>query len=424
MTAPTQARCPFGPGAAVDGEERVSLYSEEFAADPLAAYREMRAQYGSLVPVWLAPGVAATLVVGYRTALRVMHDEEHFPAAPSRWEETADPSSSVFEVLRGRRNGLRTAGPDHKRYRGAINDALTGIDRFRVERIIDDHAQLLINTFCEVGRADLRGQYAYPLTFWVMCGLLGLAPEDAHSAWAQMAAMLDGDAEAGPRFGEALYKAVQAKRAAPGDDVISRLIEHPAGLDDVEVVEQTALLLGPGTEPTCNLITNAVLLTLRDERFGGDVHGGSLSVRDAIAEVLFTDTPLPNFGATYPPQPLLIEDVWLPAHQPVLISYAACNTDPAVDQQGIDRDGNHSHLSWGAGAHACPTRARDIAGIIVARAVELLIDAIPDLTFAAEAPTWRPGPFHRALAALPVTFQPCPPMNLAMPPMHPKENSR
>ncbi|MGY1943912.1 cytochrome P450 [Nocardia asiatica] len=402
----------------------MSLYAEEFAADPLAAYREMRKQYRSLVPVWLAPGVAATLVIGYRTALQIMHDEKHFPADPSRWEERADPGSSVFEVLRRRSNALRTAGCEHQRYREAINDALTGINRFKVERIVDATAQGLINGFCEAGAADLRGQYAYPLTFWVMCELLGLEPDDAHSAWAEMAAMLDGDAEAGPRFGAALYAAVQAKRGMPGDDVISRLIGHPAGLDDVEVVEQTAVLLGPGTEPTCNLITNAVLLTLRDERFGGWVHGGSLSVRDAIAEVLFTDTPLPNFGASYPRQPLLIDDVWLPAHQPVLISYAACNIDPAVHQQGIERYGNRSHLSWGGGAHACPAQAQDIAEIIVQRAIDQLLDAIPDLALTDNAPVWRPGPFHRALATLPVTFHPCPPLDLAMPPMNSKENSR
>ncbi|MFQ6325362.1 cytochrome P450, partial [Nocardia sp. CWNU-33] len=27
-------------------------------------------------------------------------------------------------------------------------------------------------------------------------------------------------------------------------------------------------------------------------------------------------------------------------------------------------------------------------------------------------PVWRPGPFHRALTALPVAFPPCPPLNV------------
>jgi hypothetical protein len=68
-------------GSPIDTDHhRVSLYSAEFAADPHRAYQEMRSRYGSLVPVDLAPGVPATLVIGYRTAVRILHDPEHFPA--------------------------------------------------------------------------------------------------------------------------------------------------------------------------------------------------------------------------------------------------------------------------------------------------------------------------------------------------------
>ncbi|MGF6882180.1 hypothetical protein ABIA39_002779 [Nocardia sp. GAS34] len=51
--------------------QRVALYSSEFAADPHASYRRMRETYGSLVPVELSPGVPATLVIGYRAAVRI-----------------------------------------------------------------------------------------------------------------------------------------------------------------------------------------------------------------------------------------------------------------------------------------------------------------------------------------------------------------
>ncbi|NUS92759.1 MAG: cytochrome P450, partial [Nocardia sp.] len=50
------------------------LYAPEFAADPHRAYREMRAGWGSLAPVELAPGVPATLVLGYSTAVRILND--------------------------------------------------------------------------------------------------------------------------------------------------------------------------------------------------------------------------------------------------------------------------------------------------------------------------------------------------------------
>ena len=54
---------------------------------------------------------------------------------------------------------------------------------------------------------------------------------------------------------------------------------------------------------------------LTDERFAGNLLGGSLSTRDALDEVLYTDPPMANFCMTYPRQPILVDDAWLPAHR-------------------------------------------------------------------------------------------------------------
>lgn len=400
---------------------RVSLYSQEFADDPHTAYHAMRRAYGSLVPVWLEPEVAATLVVGYRTALRILNDPDRFPADPRVWQRDIPDECPAKAMLMRRNNAVRTAGEEHARYRRAIVDALAPLDLFAVERSVDRVAERLINAFCAAGAADLRAQYAAPLTFQVMCDLLGLPAAEAQRAWADMAAILDGVAEAGPRFAAALDGVVTAKRAALearsdviADDVVTRLITHPVGLADFEVVEQIALLLGPGTEPTCNTITNTVLLMTTDPRFAGGMLDGSLSVRDAIDEVLYTDTPLMNFCMSYPRQPQLIEDEWLPAHQPVVISMAAANNDPAIVPVDGDRTGNRAHLSWGAGPHHCP--AQPLAEIIIHRAIDQLLDIAPDIALADTDPLrWRPGAFHRALAGLRVVFPAVPSVRLAMP---------
>lgn len=382
----------------------------------------MRKQFGPVVPVWLAPEVPATLVIGYREALAVLHDPERFPADPSRWEQTARRDSEVYPVLASRQNALRSAGPAHARFRGAIVGSLAGVDLYSVERAVDRAAEELIHRFCQRGTAELRAEYAFPLTVLVMCDLLGIEPAVAEQVWQEMARMLDGDGQAGARFGAALYSVAQDKRARPGPDMMSRLIEHPAALNDGEVVDQTALLLGPGTEPTCNLITNTVLMMLSDDRFAAGVLGGGLSIRDAIEEVLAKDTPLPNFCISYPRQPRQLAGVWLPADAPVVISMAACNSDPAAAAPAADGWGNRAHLSWSAGPHACPAQA--VAGVIVARAIEQLLDALPELELAADAPpTWRPGPFHRALAELPVRFPAADIGELAMPPLRPHEGA-
>lgn len=72
-----------------------------------------------------------------------------------------------------------------------------------------------------------------------------------------------------------------------------------------------------------------------------------------------------------------------------------------------------AHLAWGAGPHACP--AKSPAQVIAVTAIELILNALPDLVLSVPAQKleWRPGPFHRALATLPVQFSPTPATRMA-----------
>ncbi|MEU4435211.1 cytochrome P450 [Nocardia rhamnosiphila] len=400
-------------GPAVAAESYVRLDTPTFAADPHRAYADMRHR-GPLVPIELSPGVPATLVIGYQVAMQILNDEAHFPADPRRWEKNAPSDSPMLPMLGYRQNALRTAGLEHERYRRTIIAALDTVDMHKVHGAVARAAEGLINDFCERGTADLRTDYAYPLTFRVLSELMGFPEDAAAAAYHGMAAMLEGvGAEEGQqRFVEALIGVVEQKRAEPGDDLTSELLKHPDGLDAMEMVNQAALLFSMGTEPTCNLILNALLLLMTDEQYGGEVLSGAMATRDAIDAVLFEDPPLANWSVSYPRQPQLVGDVWLPADQPVVISLAACNNDPSVVGGG-DRRGNRSHLAWGAGPHGCP--AQSLAQTIASQGIDLLLDALPDIRpkVSAQQLPWRQGQFHRALAALPVEFPACPPMRLA-----------
>jgi cytochrome P450 len=251
-----------------------------------------------------------------------------------------------------------------------------------------------------------------PLVFEVVNQIVGCSAELGQRVATGMAALFDtvNAAWGVETLSEALMELIQLRRAQPGDDVTSRLTHHPADLDDAEMLSQLISFYGAGIEPQQNLITNTLLLLLTDDRFGGNVLGGSLSTRDALDEVLFNDPPMANFCTTYPRQPILIDNTWLPAHQPVLISISGSNNDPAI--RGGDSTGNRSHLAWGAGPHACP--AKSVAYLVVQDAIDQLLDALPEMKLAVPADelVWRPGPFHRAMAALPVVFPKSPPLNV------------
>ncbi|MET8799732.1 hypothetical protein ABZV91_25470 [Nocardia sp. NPDC004568] len=223
--------------------------------------------------------------------------------------------------------------------------------------IVEELAAPLINSFCESGAADLVTDYARPLVVAVLNQMMGCPPEIGARITAGMAARFDTvhTAEAMTQLRTALTELIELKRDRPGDDATSRLLAHPHGLDHAEVLAQLMTFYGAGGEAQPNLITNTLLLMMTDERFGGGLLGGSLSTRDALDEVLFHDPPMANFCTTYPRTPILVGQTWLPAHQPVLISLAAANTDPTVTAG--DLTGNRSHLAWSAGPHACPARS-------------------------------------------------------------------
>ncbi|WP_306307261.1 cytochrome P450 [Nocardia higoensis] len=368
----------------------------------------MRERFGSLVPVWLAPGVPATLVIGYWTALKILNDPDHFPADPRAWQRDIPAQCPVLPMMQWRPNALRSSGIEHTRYRSATVDALGRVDLRTIHALVDRIAAALITRFCGDGRADLLGDFTFPLVFEVISELIGCDPDISERAATGMAMLFDTtDAAEGNRLAvEALGELVGRKRARPGNDITSWLLAHPAGLDDEELVHQLFTLYAAASEPLTNLIVNTVSLMMTRPDFGGRVVGGEVSTRDALTHVLFRDPPIANFCMSYPRQPQLVDGVWVPAHRPIVISLAACNNDPTV--LGGNIFGNESHLGLGAGAHRCPARA--LAELIAGAAIDQLLDALPDIELAVPADRlrWRPGPFHRSLEALPVVFTPVP----------------
>ncbi|UAK30466.1 cytochrome P450 [Nocardia asteroides] len=399
---------PMASASDFDGP-RVRLHSEEFAADPHMFYREMRRRFGSLAPVELEPGVPATLVIGYQVALQILHDPERFPADPRLWERGISAGCPIRPMMEWRTNPIRGA-EDQMRYRSAAADALGRVDLHRLHTTIEQIAIPQINSFCEVGHCDVVSQYALPVIFGTLNALLGSPSVISQRAAIGMAAICDTvDAERGNQMlSEALVELTRFKRIYPGADVTSWLIEHPVGLDDDEMLHQLMRLYAAGIEPPLNLMVNTVLLLLTDERSAGQALDGSRSTRDALNEVLFDDPPMSNYRIRYPRQPVLINNSWLPAHQPVLISMAACNSDPAI--RTGDVTDHRSDLAFGTGPHACP--ARSAAVLIVQDAIDQLVKALPEMKLAVpEAELrWRPGPFHRSLSSLPVTFPESPPI--------------
>lgn len=409
------ASATSNPRSIEDVGPRMPIYTPEFAADPHGHYRRMRADYGPLVPIEMWPGISATLVVKYRTAVRILNDSDHFPADPSLWQRTVPDDVPIKPMVEYRPNAIRTSGAEHRRYRTTLVDALAGIDLNAQRSLVQKSAIPIINTFCEDGQADLLNQYILPLVFNALCQVLGCPPEIGQEVAKASAAMFDGvdTATVNAIMGQALSSLTALKRSQPADDVTTRMVQHPLELTDEEMIHQLVLLFAAGVEPVLNLVANTLLLMLTDSRFiGDDTNRFPLTSQAALDERLATDPPMANYCITYPRHPILVENVWLPADQPVIISMAACNTDPELNTgEFLNRGWN---LAFSSGDHACPAHAKPYAVLLAQEAIDQLLDTLPEMALAVPENelVWRPGPFHRALTALPVVFPATAPFQL------------
>ncbi len=407
--------CPVDHTSPADTDRPVfQLHGEEFTRDPHAMYTKMRQEHGRFVPVELAPGVHATLVISYSSAVKILNDPWHFGADPCRWQGTVPADSPVLPMMGFDEGPRHATGDKHTRYRAPAVSALQAVDLHDMHGTVERISRGLVDDFIRDGSADLAAQYARPLMIHVVSEVIGCSPDVGQRVAEGMAARFDSApdrAKAGmAMLTAALNDHIRSTQVDPrGDDITSRLIQHPTGLGHAELAAQLRSFYAAGVEAGRNLVLNALYLMLTDERFGGSLFNGTLSTRDALDEVLFYAPPMANFCTTYPRQPILIDDTWLPTDEPVVISIAACNVD-ALTNGGhtapLDCTGNRAHLAFSTGPHACP--ARPFAYQIGQDAIDYLLDFLPEITLAVrpEEVRWRPGPFHRAVIDLPVRFPP------------------
>jgi cytochrome P450 len=406
MTSPDSCPAASPDGAMTDDpttDGPPSLYGPEFAADPESVYGRLRS-FGPVAPVELSPGVPGMLVTDYDVALEILRDQERFPRDARRWQQGIPSDCPILPIMAYRPTCNLTDDPLRSRLRDAVTDTLDRVDQNVLRGFVERCADRLIAQLGPQGEADLRTEYSLILPLLVFNELNGCPAElgDRMVAAIQEVLKWENTEEANMTLGLAVLELMALKRENPGPDMTSWLLAHPNDLTDEEVAHQIVMLVGAGSELAQNLIINALRLLLSDDRFAGDLSGGSLSVEDALDEVLWTDPPLANFGVTYPVEPLEFHGVKLPADQPVVISFAAANNDPSTLAE--HRAGNRAHLAWGIGPHTCPAQGQ--ARIIATIAIEKLLDGLPDMELAVpvEELTWRPGFIQRALSSLPVRF--------------------
>ncbi|MEV5010593.1 cytochrome P450 [Streptomyces sp. NPDC055692] len=407
------AQCPVR-GHIPPPERPLPIYGPAFDADPQATYGRLR-EVGPVVPVEISPGVFGYLAVTYRACLYLLrHTPALFHKDPTyHWEALRTgqipADSPARQMMMPRDNALWKDGAEHQRLRGAITGALARIDTYALADAVARVADKLIDAFCPAGQADLVAQYADPLPMLTVIELFGCPPEHGERIIRYVTRLFaagDDAAKANAALEAACLELVQLKRAQPGRDIVSYLIQ--TGLSDGELVQTLLLLFGAAAPPTAKHIGCGIQRFLASERFAGSVYTGVTPVAAALEEVLWDEPPVPNYSPLYAQGPQHVEGVTVQPGYPILISFAAANSDPAVAVDFDQRAGNRGHLAFSAGVHACP--APGLARVISETAVERLLDRLPGLALTVPAGDVAnlPGTFLAGPASLPVHFHPAP----------------
>jgi cytochrome P450 len=400
----------------VAGAARLDAAAVGRDADGL--YRELRRVHGTVAPVLLEGQVPAWLVLGYREVQYVAGNPELFGRDSRRWHawDAVPHDWPLLPFVARTSSVVFTEGAEHRRRAGAIADVLAQIDPFVLRQDAERAADAAIDCFAGDGRAELMAQYATQVPLQVLSRLLGLR-EDAAGGPAQDTAAALGDSgqravAAHARIRRTMELLVERGRRNPDGALASRLLAHPAAPTDEEAVQDLLALTDAGLRATADWIGNALRLMLTDDRFALSLSGGRRSVGQALTEVLWTDPPVQNVIGRWAARDTRLGGQHIRRGDLLVLGLAAAGTDPLVCPHAgpatAADSANRAHLAFSHGEHRCPAPAPELAEVVAAAAVEVLLDRLPDLAPACppEAVTWRPSVWMRGPAALPVEFTP------------------
>jgi cytochrome P450 len=395
----------------------------EYTENPYPLLARLRAQ--APVSKVVIDGLAAWLVTRYDDIRNALSDARlsNDPALADAMSR-AVPWVGVAVSGGVSRHMLRADPPDHTRLRRLVAKAFTprrlAAMRPRIQQIADD----LVAALQPRGRADLLAEFALPLPLTVIAELLGapLTEREDLIRWINVAVGMDeGDTARIPQalawLGNYVACLIERKQqlAQAGDAEAGSLLDGLIAVRDEgqqlnhdELLAMSFLLLTAGYETTVHLIGNGMLALLRNPDQYAALRADPGLLGPAIEEFLRYEPPVKLAVALrVTTTEMTIGDVLIPAHQPVLFSFAAANRDPAhfADPDRFDiLRAERGHLAFSHGIHVC--LGAPLARLEAEIAFSTLLAGCPDLALAADPDDlpWRRSRVIRGLRALPVTF--------------------
>lgn len=388
----------------------------DLAACPYAAYAQLRADGGvhratkpNGDPVWVISRYdqVQALLTDSRFSVNARH------ALPGYTGFGLPPALD--------RHLLNADAADHARLRRLLSAAFTARRVDRLRDAVQSTADQLLDELLPHGRADLMAQFAAPLPITVICDLLGVAAGEGHALHAYTSALM-GHVPSGqsPQQIAAdmlsfFIDLIDRKRAEPGDDLLTAMIQAHEGDDRLSSDELTSnafVILWAGYQNSVHLITVAIYTLLAHPDLAAMVrsepspHTGAMT--RIVDEVTRHSGPVMVSIRRFPVEDIHLADATIQAGETVLLALASANRDPAIfaDPESVDPHRvDNPHLGFGYGPHYCI--GANLARLETRTALWSAFRRLPDLALAEpeDRLSWIPDYGQHGLTALPVTFR-------------------
>jgi len=395
--------------------------SAEFAKNPYAFYDDLRAQdrpfYFAAQDMWLLSRFddisqialhpkAVRSLFGY-----VSQKELALEQRKANWHDM--PYHERFV----QRSMLDSDGEKHKRLRGHLFKWFTPKSIDRLEPIIQNFVDMLLDSLQTHDQVDFVADVAAPIPGYAIGQLLGVPVKDCAQLreWSELVVQyFDIDrsaqrkqmAETATRdFYEYLVDLKQQRIDSPQDDLISRMIQDQAQgfYSDDEFISDCMLILMAGHGSTIDVLSTGMHTLLNFPDAMRHLQKDTSLLPTAIQEMFRYEPPLPFFHRH------VLEDIEIRGHHfeagtTFGLLYSAGNRDPKYFENpnmfDIARTPNR-HLSFGRGVHLC--LGNHLARLNMKIVFTTLWQRFSKVELI-EAPTYKRGLSVRGPTALQVRF--------------------
>jgi cytochrome P450 len=352
--------------------DSMTLFAPEVLENPFPYYQAAIAER----PVMTLPGTNITLVTSYDLLAEATGRTQAFSNDFSdllAGQRSADPDvTAILETGWPQRNTLLTADPPvHTRFRKLVNLAFSMKRVDAIEADIRAIAERLVDAFPDKGKIDFVHDFAIPLPVAVIAGQIGIRDDvmtvkrwsDAFAD--RLGGMISRDRELEcarevVEFQHAMKAQIDARRAAPTEDLLSDLvhatIEGEQPLDDAEILSILQQLMVAGNETTTSTLAGGVLLLIENPAEEAKVRADRGLIPNMVEEMLRLESPTAGLWRVVK-EDADLGGVAIPAGSMMMLRFAAANRDPAKfenpDAFDVTRKNARSHLAFGRGIHMC-----------------------------------------------------------------------